>query len=104
LKLGQEQLLDRIERASLGGGPDQICHDSSAGQNAEEYRASLISCQDTLNRVTVGELTDHLRVAGFTILHQQTWHDSTNEVPTELLEKYTREDLITDHVVLLVSR
>ena len=43
LKLGREELIDRIKRASPGGGPDQICHDSSAGQNAEEYRASLIS-------------------------------------------------------------
>jgi SAM-dependent methyltransferase len=104
LKLGQEQLLDRIERASLGGEPDQICHDTSAGQNAEEYRASVIACQDTLNRVTVGELTDHLRAAGFTISYRQTWHDSTNKVPTELLGKYSREDLVTDHVVMLASR
>jgi SAM-dependent methyltransferase len=104
LKLGRDELIDRIKRASPGGGPDQICHDSSAGQNAEEYRASLISCQDTLNRVTVGELTDHLRAAGFTISYRQTWHDSTNKVPTELLGKYSREDLVTDHVVMLASR
>jgi hypothetical protein len=104
LKLGREELIDRIKRASPGGGPDQICHDSSAGQNAEEYRASLISCQDTLNRVTVGELTDHLRAAGFTLLHQQTWQDSFNKVPPELLGKYSREDLVTDHVVMLASR
>jgi SAM-dependent methyltransferase len=104
LKLGRQGLIDRIKRASPGSGPDQICHDSSAGQNAEQYRASLISCQDTLNRVTVGELTDHLRTAGFTLLHQQTWQDSVNEVPPELLDKYPREDLVTDHVVMLTSR
>jgi SAM-dependent methyltransferase len=104
LKLGRDELLDRIKRASPGDGPDQICHDTSTGHTAEEYRASAIACQETLNRVTVGELTDHLRAAGFTIRHRQTWHDAINEVPPELLEKYSREDLITDHVVLLASR
>jgi SAM-dependent methyltransferase len=104
LKLGREELFDRIKHASLGGGPDQVCHDASAGRTAEEYRASLISCLDTLNRVTVGELTDQLRAAGFSFLHQQTWQDSVNEVPPDLRDKYPREDLVTDQVVLLMSR
>jgi SAM-dependent methyltransferase len=104
LKLGREELLDRIEHVSLGDGPDQACHDASAGQSAEEYRASVISCQGTLNRTTVGELTDHLQAAGFSFLHQQTWQDSVNEVPSDLLAAYPREDLVTDQVALLMTR
>ena len=104
LRVGRAELIDRIDRASLGVGPDRARHDASQGRTAEDYRASVISCQDSLNRITVGELTDQLRAAGFAFLHHQTTQDSANEVPSDLLALIRREDLVTDQVVLLMSR
>jgi SAM-dependent methyltransferase len=104
LRLGQAELINRIECASLGSGVDHARNDTFLGRDNDAYRAGVIDCQASLNRLTIGELINHLRAAGFVFLHNQTWQDTTNEVPPELLEQYPREDLVTEQVLLLMSR
>jgi SAM-dependent methyltransferase len=104
LKLTQEELLDRLQHVPMGAEPDQARNDASTGRTGEVYRSAVIGCQASLNRITVAGLTSHLRAAGFTFLHNQTWEDTTNELPPELLNTYSREDLVTDHLLFLLSR
>ena len=104
LKVGREELLDRIDRAPLVRGPDGTRYDASQGRTVEDYRAAVNACQDSLNRATVGELTGQLEAAGFSFLHHQTTQDSANTIPPELLALYPREDLVTEQIVLLMRR
>jgi len=104
LKLGREELLNRMRGASLDWVPEEARHDAFQGGSAEEYRASVISCFGSLNRITVGELTEYVRAAGFTIFEQLTMQDGPPEVPADLLEMYPRDDLMTNQVVLLMTR
>jgi SAM-dependent methyltransferase len=104
LRLGREELFERIRSVSLDWVPEEERHKAFQGGSAEEYRTGVISCHETLNRITVKELTDHVRAAGFTIIDQLTMQDCPHEVPADLLELYPRDDLTTDQVVLLMSR
>lgn len=104
LRLSREELLDRVRTTSLDWVPEKERHDAFQGGSAEEYRAGVISCFDTLNRVTVSELVQHARAAGFTIVEQLTMQDGPHEVPADLLELHPRENLMTDQVTMLFTR
>jgi SAM-dependent methyltransferase len=104
LRLSREELLERVRHTDLDGIPQENQHDAFQGESAEAYRAGVIACHDTLNRVTVGQLVGHVREAGFTIVEQLTMRDSPKDVPADLLELYPEEDLRTDQVVLLMTR
>lgn len=104
LRLNREELLQRVRHANLGGIPKKKQHDAFQGGSAEEYRAGVIACHDTLNRVTVGQLVSHVQAAGFTIVEQRTMRDGPKDVPAVLLELYPEDDLRTDQVVLLMNR
>jgi SAM-dependent methyltransferase len=104
LRLNREELLERIRHANLDTIPQENRYAAFQGESAEEYRAGVISCHDTLNRVTVGQLVNHVRNAGFTIVEQLTMRDGPKDVPADLLSLYPEEDLTTDQVVLLMTR
>jgi SAM-dependent methyltransferase len=104
LRLGREELLDRACHVSLDGIRAEDRHNAFQGKSAEDYRAGVIACQDSLNRITVGELGRHVRDAGFAILQQLTMPEGPEEVPSDLLERYPREDLTIGQVVLLMTR
>jgi ubiquinone/menaquinone biosynthesis C-methylase UbiE len=104
LRLSREELLKRIQHAALEGIPKEKQHDAFQGESAEAYRAGVIACLDTLNRVTVGQLVSHVHSAGFAIVEQLTMRDGPKNVPADLLERYPEEDLRTDQVVLLMTR
>jgi ubiquinone/menaquinone biosynthesis C-methylase UbiE len=104
LRLSRKELLERIRHADLGSISEERSHDAFQGETAEKYRAGVIACQHTLNRVTLGQLVSEVRAAGFTIVEQLTMRDGPKDVPTDLLELYPEEDLTTGQVVLLMSR
>lgn len=104
LKLTQEQLFDRIRSAVMKTDIEENRTDVYQGNTPEAYRDSLIGCVESLNKITVDQLTGHLRDAGFTVVHQETRQTLPYEPSADLLERYSREDLMTDEVTLLLSR
>jgi SAM-dependent methyltransferase len=104
LRLSREELLERVRHANLGRIPKEKQHDAFQGESAEVYRAGVIACHDTLNRITLGQLVSHVQAAGFTIAEQLTMRDGPKDVPADLLKLYPEEDMRTDQVVLLLTR
>ena len=105
LKLGREELVERIRQASLGEDTEEARKDLFQGMSPDEYRCAVIDhCLPTLNRITVRELTTHVRNNGFTILNHQTMQNCPYEVPADLLELYPRDDLVTNEVRMSMTR
>lgn len=106
LKLTQEALLERMRVAEMKPASEVATGrtDIYQGRTVEAYRTCVMQCLDSLNMLTVGQLTRHARDAGFTIVHQETRQTLPFEPTPELLERYSREDLMTDEVTLLMQR
>ena len=104
LKLDREELLDRVRGARLDAIPEAQRHEAFQGETPETYRAGVLACHDSLNRITVGELVRRVQEAGFTILDQRTMQDGPSDLPSDLLELHSREDLTIAEVVLLMVR
>jgi len=104
LRLSQEEIFERIRIASLEPVNEGGRTDIYQGSTPEAYRESVIVCQRSLNKITLGQLTDYLQNGGFTIIHRETRQTLPFEAPKDLLELYPREDLMTDDVTMLLSR
>jgi ubiquinone/menaquinone biosynthesis C-methylase UbiE len=104
LRLGREELLDRVRGESLARVPQQAPGCGFQSASAEEYRACVISGFDSLNRITVRQLTECVREAGFRIVEQVSVPEGPPEVPADLLKRYPRDDLTTGQIVLLMKR
>jgi SAM-dependent methyltransferase len=104
LRLSRKELLKRIRQVNLEGIPLENRHDALQGESAKKYRARVLYCQDTLNRITFRQLVEHVQAAGFTIVEQLAMRNGPEQVPADLLELYPEEDLRTDQVVLLMTR
>ena len=104
LRLSQEELLERVRSATLsaemGEGNTRIFQ----GTDPETFRQGLFICLESLNKITVGQLARDVRDAGFTIVFQETKQTLPHEPPADLLERYSRDDLMTDEVTMLMSR
>ncbi len=104
LRLSRKELLKRIRQVNLEGIPPENRHDALHGESAKKYRARVLFCQDTLNRITFRQLVEHVQADGFKIVEQLTMRDGPKDVPADLLELYPEEDLTTGQVILLMTR
>lgn len=106
LKLTKEELLDRMRAAEMKPESEVAAGrtDIYQGRTVEAYRTCVMRCLDSLNMLTVGQLTQYVRDAGFTIVHQETRQTLPVEPTPDLLDRYSREDLMTDEVTLLMQR
>jgi SAM-dependent methyltransferase len=104
LKLSRDELFDRIRRAARDQVPEAARDAYFHEKSSQEFAEYMISGVHSLNGITVRELTEHVRAAGFRILNQLTMQDDRYEVPLELREKYSNDDLLTEQVVMLMTR
>jgi SAM-dependent methyltransferase len=103
LKLNREELFERVRTAVMRTVESEGRTDVYQGNTPEVYRDSLFGCLDSLNKLTLGQLKEHLQNAGFSILHEETRQTLPHEPSAELLDRYPREDLMTDEVTLLLT-
>lgn len=104
LRLSREELHARVRAAILKAEVDEGRTDIWQGKTVEDYRATLLRCLDSLNMLTVRQLKDHLRYAGFTLVAEELRQTLPHEPPADLLALYPREDLMTDEIRLLLRR
>ncbi|MDG3002355.1 class I SAM-dependent methyltransferase [Paludisphaera mucosa] len=104
LRLSREELFDRVRKAILKAEVEEGRTDVWQGKTVEEYRDTLLRCLDSLNMLTIRQLKDHLRYAGFTLVAEEIRQSLPHEPPADLLEAYPREDLMSDEVRLLLRR
>jgi Methyltransferase domain len=69
----------------------------------KDYKAFVLSEYNTLNRLTTSQLIGYLNDNGFEVV-REVYGQVAQEPPPELLEKYTRHDLVTDEVRLLLRK
>jgi SAM-dependent methyltransferase len=103
LRHSREELAARIRAAKLQEAEEGRT-DIWQGIELDEYPNALISCLDSLNMLTVRQIRDHLRYAGFTLVAEELRESLPHEPPADLLALYSREDLMVDEIRLLLRR
>lgn len=104
LRLDEQELFDRIRSATLGAGAEEGGTRIFQGQDPEAFRKGLFNCVRSLNKITLGQLDDDLRTAGFSTVVRETKQTLPHQPPADLLERYSRDDLMIDEVTMLLSR
>lgn len=70
----------------------------------EEVKKFLISEYKTLNRVKTEELLHHVRYAGFHIIKKDVNRLKGFKIPEKLLNQYSKDDLTTNEIQLVLSK
>ena len=104
LRLSRQELFDRVRQATLDAQVEAGRTDIWQGKTLDDYRATLLRCLDSLNMVTVRQLRDMLRYAGFTMVAEECRESLPHVPPADLLERYPREDLMVDEIRFLLRR
>jgi len=104
LKLTQEELFKRLRDGAVEQVPEAARDQNFRERSAEEFSEFIVHGFHSLNRITVRELTEHVQNAGFTIRRLLTMQECPCEIPPELLKLYPRDDLLTEQVVILMTR
>jgi len=104
LRLDEEELLERIRRATLGTDVEEGNTAVFQGQDPEAFRKGLFNCVRSLNKLTLGRLVQDVRDAGFATVALETKQTLPHQPPADLLERFSRDDLMTDEVTMLLSR
>ncbi len=104
LKLSQEELFKRLRTGSLDNVPAAHRDAGFDERSVDSVCDMIIDGFHSLNRITVKELTEHVQKAGFTTHSFLTTQDSPYEIPPDLLELYSRDDLLNEQVVIVMTR
>jgi SAM-dependent methyltransferase len=104
LKLTQEELFKRLRTGAVDNVPAAARDHGFDQKSPDEIYDLIIRGFHSLNRITVDELTAHVQNAGFKIHRLFTMQDSPYEIPSDLLELYPRDDLLTEQVVIVMTR
>ncbi len=104
LKMSQEDLFTRLRSGPVDQVPEAARDEHFHEKTAEEFYDFLIDGFHSLNKITVRELNGHIETAGFKVRRQLTMEGDHYEIPNELLESYPQDDLVTEQVVILMTR
>jgi len=104
LRLDKEELFERIRSATLAAEVGEENTKIYQGKDPEAFRKGLFVCVESLNKLTLDQLIQDVRDAGFTTVFQETRQTLPYEPPADLLERFSREDLMTDEVTMLLTR
>lgn len=106
LRISREEVIERIRQVgSLEGKSECARLNLQEYESDAHYRETVINyCLPSLNEVTVRQLSEHIEAAGFTILEKELSQHCPYDIPPELLDRYPMEDLVTNQVILLMTR
>jgi SAM-dependent methyltransferase len=93
---------------SAWNAPDQVPKDERdlAYQKNEfmDFKKFLVTEYQNLNRITTGELSSAAQNSGFNVITNEKRQGHPYRPPTELLERYPAEDLLTNDVRLTLRK
>jgi SAM-dependent methyltransferase len=104
LRFEKEELFKRLRNGSVEKVPAAARESGFNDRSANEIYQHIINGFNSLNKITVGELRTQVQRAGFKIHRLLTTQDSPYEIPADLLELYSRDDLLDEQVVILMTR
>jgi SAM-dependent methyltransferase len=104
LKVSRKELYDRIRRAARERVPESARDSYFHEKSAEEFYQLMVAGVRSLNQITVRQLIAHVKAARFKILNQLKMQLDQYEIPPELCRLYPKDDLLTEQVVLLMTR
>jgi hypothetical protein len=103
LLVNQEELVELVMKSDLEKISGDHKNKTFDVCSSDDFKSYLIREYGTLNKINHGELTDIFVDAGFFI--QEKWLGQTNSIPpAALLEKHSKEDLITAEVRVLFKK